>query len=308
MTSTTDSSANSSAEIINQRTIEAAEILGVEPSVVTECLNRLGIKDTDMGLKILNSDNATEEDAYQVFYISHKDFTKTAFPMPIFKTAWAILKGKNPFSTEKLKEVLPERVENWSDKQLVENYHSRCNPEVEERLKKISNNRPFIIFKSGEDIDVENSLKLLRLARRQSTPFTYDVGDELKSVYLVGEFPLEFVYESPFNPGSILADGYCEKTGITFLLNGKNNDLGMTLVSGEEDILSFLRLLHEMETLSSLEQRKSAKSSLSWLMHNYPRVAKRFKELKEDNKLPSMKMKLSKRPGGSDPFRQHKAW
>lgn len=299
MSNQTTVSANSSVETLKQRIKQAAEVLGVESSIIVNCLNRVGIKETEMGLKILESESTQSSDAYPEFY----DINKMAFPMPTFKVAWEFLKGNNPFSKETVKEVLPERLENWSDTQLLEHYNNHCNPDIEDRLKKLSNNRPFIVFSSGETIDVETSLKLLRLARRQSTPSTFDVGGELKSVYSVGEFPLEYVFESPFNPGSILTDGYCEKTGITF----KTDDL---------EVLSFLRLIHEMEHLSSLELRGivsvdvlTSEGKLGQLKGLFPKVTKRFNELKEENKLPSLKMKLSKRPGSADPFRQqHRAW
>jgi len=83
-----------------------------------------------------------------------------------------------------------------SDAELLKQYSPTASSNIIDELKQRSNDRAFIVFdeaKGNDVVDVETSLKLLRIARRQETPATYKVGTKLCRVHRLGEFPMVFV-------------------------------------------------------------------------------------------------------------------
>ena len=64
-------------------------------SIIQDTLDRMGIDDSDEGLKILNASSTIYEDFYQAVkpYATGSHEGETAR----FRAAWAILKGNDPF-------------------------------------------------------------------------------------------------------------------------------------------------------------------------------------------------------------------
>jgi len=281
---------NDSKEVIKIRVKKASEILCISEEKIKTNLENLGIYYDDISLQILDSDSTKESDARQIF-IEKNPADKIAIPR--FNAAWKILKGKDPF--KEVEEKLPKNIGQYSDEQLLKQYGKDCFPKIEEELRSRCKDRPIIIFKNTktEKIDVESSLKLLRIARRQNTPTTFkvetEVTGEIKRVYRVGEFPLEYFFECPFHDNVLLVEGYCEECANTW-------------DTSEEDKMILVRMIEQENDISDLDKKSLAINSFDKLKNLFPKIAMKYEELKEKDELKSLKRHVSSTSNGSDPF------
>jgi hypothetical protein len=260
-------------------------------SYLNAMLARLGIDDSDIGIQTLDAESTTFEDFKDVF--KQLGFT-SEIPEPRLKLAWAALKGPKekssdpvsgtPNLTSLIQTMRP--IGQWSDLELLEKYGKDCPLEIEEELKKRSKDRNCIIFFDDGTVDVESSLYIFRKARYVETPSTFKIKEEIKQVFKVSQFPLEILFECPIHKNVLLVDGYCEECGISYNTQ-------------ETDRLALLRLIRE----------NSGTPTEIYRLYNFDRLSKEFakiyilfKQLKQEDRLPSLKRRLSKVKDG-DPFR-----
>lgn len=177
----------------------------------------------------------------------------------------------------------------WSDEELLSSYNSTCNSEISDILSKRSQNKPFVIFSNENDntVDIENSLKMLKQARKGITPNTYRVGEHLKRLYRVGVFPAEITYECPLHPSVILLDdGYCDECGLTWNLS-------------QYEVMQFARIIYENKEAPRngpelrLFVQKCNSGDIQYLKDNYSKSAMIFDERKNDDNLPKLKRRVS---------------
>jgi hypothetical protein len=244
-------------------------------------LDDMGIDDSDIGIQTLESATTTFEDFESNFSTEFPNF-----PPPRLKLAWEILKGKSQHTdSTDLSELRP--IGQWNDRELLAKYSKDCPRGIQDELTKRSKGYPVIILKDSGDIDFEASLTMLRKARHQKTPETFIIDKEIKLVYRIGEFPLSVFYECPIHQNILLVDSYCEKCGTKWNLE-------------EKDRNAFLRLIvNDKKNVETLIYRDMDFKKLS---ETFPDIFLKFKDLKEEDKLPSLKRKLS-RTNSSDPFR-----
>lgn len=260
----------------------------------------MGIDDSEVGLKLLEASTTGFED----FSIA---LSKANIPPQVTsiktKAAWEILKGRDPFTSTTPKESqtdLAKAIEilkpvgQYSDTELLERYGKNCPIEIEEQLRKKTQGRPCIVFNENGEVDQENSLYMVRKARYEKTPRTYEIRGEIKELYSVGEFPMDILIECPIHSDVLLVEGYCEECGMKWIVSDKN-------YHDDYDRRVFLRLITESSDEPS-DMRPYRKMSFDELKSNFPKVFLRYKEMKEEGKLPSMKRRLSKTQE-SDPFR-----
>lgn len=218
---------------LSQKVATAAEsisnIPGIEDPIalIENRLAQLGIYGEE-DHEILTSPDCTEGDARSIFC----EGEPPALPIPRFKRMWRILKGAAEKSEVKsLEELLgsgmgagghmldPVDIKRqfrpygqWKDSELLEAYGPDCDDEIFGVLNKRSNGRAFIVFCDEEKnhVDIEASLAILRLARRQATPDMYPVNGVPKKLYPVGVFPSVYQTECPLHPDTLLFGGYCE--------------------------------------------------------------------------------------------------
>jgi len=283
-------------QILSDRISKAVEILKIPEVELTGILKSLGIEKDEFSLKLLETGSIKEDDAKSPFILK-------GIPLARFIAAWRIINGKDPFEQDKMHfstnvqnihTTLNTPIGQWSNRDLLEKYGRDCPTEIEEELKKRSRERPFIIFVEEEKIDIDTSLKLLALARRQPMSSTYKVDDTIYKVYRVGEFPLEFFYECPCHPNTLLVEGYCDESGVTWI--------GASRESGDDDMekMQFCRLIVNSGKLS-VDENLLATLSLKELRKRSPKISLQFDELKELGQLPNLKRRLSKGTG-RDPF------
>jgi len=179
------------------------------------------------------------------------------------------------------------------DADLMEEYGVDCDPEIIDALLDRSHGRGFVIFDNKNEVDVKNSLKLLRRARRSETPETYRVNGQLKRVYRAGDFPSVVQYECPFHP-VILFDTYCD-------------DCKFDWEGVDYEVMQFAAVVNESGNgpVKSREIRDfidiARKEGVEGLKDDYPDEYLRFQEMKDDEDLPNLKKRTSTASTNSDP-------
>jgi hypothetical protein len=290
-----------SATVLNSRIEAALKYLKIEKSELDKILFEMGIDEPEIGLEILDSPTTSFDDFYGAVAKVHVE--GAAIPVPRLKLAWASLaeqKQEKPAPTKPSSDNIAELLKTfkpvggYSDIELLEAYGKDSLPEVEDVLKKRCKDRPCIVFLEDGKVDVENSLYMLRKARHQETPSTFVICGEMKQIYKVGEFPLDVFFECPIHNNVLLIDGYCEECGTTY----DTKDI---------DRLTFLRLVKE--NIPTETPRLYRELKFDTLSQTFPKIFLKFKQLKDEDKLPSLKRRISK-SRENDPFRvsSHKTY
>lgn len=301
----------SNTAILSSRVEEAAKILASyfkkdenAIEVITTALQNIGVDDSDLGFKILEAESTNVADfAHALRGMGHD------LPEPRVKVAWLTLKGRDPFAqnevnltphSPELVQAVVEQLERqkpigqWSDVELLLQYSKHCPMKIEEELAKRSKGRPAIVFNPDETVNMDTSLILLRQARHNDTPGTYIVeGDHggLRQVYKIGDFPMNVLYECPIHSNVLLTEGYCEECGMKWNNFDENKNKYI-----------FLRLVSETTKIEPTALRMYLGQSFDELVQLYPKVLLKFNALKEEEKLPTLKRRISKSKNG-DPFR-----
>ena len=247
--------------------------------------------------------------------------SKTSLSLPAVA---AILKGRNPFATvqdaldKSYKTDTTAKVEKDSsiegnviahqfvelarglrdpkgmkDRELLELYDKERDYEIEQELHRRANFQHFVVLKPGQEgktqkaIDIEMSLDLLKRSRRIVNPTLVRQGDIFVNVYRVTELnPEDQIFEiCPFC-GEIMYDNYCERCGADFGGTG-------------DDEKAFIKLISEKESFdkNSMSDRKavlaSASKGLMDLRITWPKVNKKYEELKMLGELPKLRKSRS---------------
>jgi hypothetical protein len=290
---------------------------------ITAALEDIGVDKSELGFKILEADSTTVAD----FILALRSLTEgskekvtdcLAVPEPRARAAWLILKGCDPFKQKELSisdctasttaigidgkmslshiaaASLMEQLKpigQWSDGDLLKSYSKNCPMSIEEELLKRSRGRPTIIFNDDGTVEVDSSITLLRQARHCSTPSTFIVNGKLRQVYKIGDFPMDVVYECPVHSGILLLNGYCEECGLEW-----------ANVESNKDKYAFLRLVAERMKIEPVALRMYMQHSFDELTKLFPKILLVYNELKEEDRLPTLKRRMSKNKEG-DPFR-----
>lgn len=287
----------------NSRIESALKILKIEKDKLQKILFEMGIDEPEVGIYILDAPTTTFED----FEVAIASFNKicdedsiVSIALPRLKLAWSTLQPakqevKIPVGASDLSALTKtlRPIGQWSDFELLEGYGKECSIEIEEQLKRRSKGRNCIVFYDDGSVDTENSLYMIRKARYQETPSTFEFQGTMKQLFKIGDFPLEVFYECPLHSNVLLIDGYCEECGITH--DTKNTKR-----------LALLRLIADGTSDSARSYRELPFEQLS---KEFPKIFLKFKELESEDKLPSLKRRISK-SRDSDPFRtvQHKSY
>jgi len=176
---------------LSSRVSKASKILKVPEDRILECLDGLGIEDSDVGLQLLDAVTTTTVDLESALSDTFMDDTK---PLQR-KAAAAILKGQDPFgkgpkvkgtvsegkpheSTQVLETVVQtlrdfRPIEQYKDRELLEIFDRDREEAAELVLDRRAKGQRFIVLKAvdgnadlgQEPIDIEQSLQLLKKSR-----------------------------------------------------------------------------------------------------------------------------------------------
>jgi len=293
------------------RVSKASEVLKVPEDKILKCLDDMGISDDAVGLKLLEAATTTELDLDSALTGSFENETKHLQR----KAAAAILKGKDPFDdkpevkvtasdgsphesasvaetvAKAFKESRP--IEQLKDREVLEIFAEDHDAAAERVLDQRAKGQRFIVLKSKDDdtepgdeeIDIEESLKLLKKSRRMKIPTMIPgPGNKIYHVYKLSELDMdERVVEICPICREVLFRGYCESCQINFSDVGEESRAYMYLVVDEGGIRT-----------DSFGDRKalfaSAIKGLNDLRQTWPSVEPKFRSLKLADDLPRLKM------------------
>lgn len=172
----------------------------------------------------------------------------------------------------------------WTDEELLKAYDNQ-DSEIWEILRNRVHGRHCIIYNKDGSVNIENSLSLVRIAKRQPTNDNHMISGMPVRVYRPGDFPLSMslVDESPFFRGVALVDGTCGNSMTDW--NG---------VLHETRVLVYIQV-HEIERVKlahhSMRQLwESARKGTVYFRENYPMAALRYNELADKGDLPKLKV------------------
>lgn len=297
-------------QVLQVRVANSARVMAIDEGQLWTYLQELGIEsaDTEDGLALLESETTQEGDARKIMVDNGK------VKIARFKAGWAVLKGKaqtpaKPDTSDfsKLVEVL-KPVSQLSDRDVIQKYSPECNQDILDHLTKVSNGRPFIVFKEDGLVDVDTSVVLLREARRRETPAQYPVVEGTKTTlqrtYRVGEFPMNFTEECPFHSDVNLVNGYCDRCGNTWTGIDESDRVLLRLAVNLGLIGTDVATITYWNTAFKTDAVKAHQMLL-----DIPKLELEYRERKEDNRLPVLKKRMSRSKSGvSDPFYVNKTY
>ncbi|MDO8640884.1 MAG: hypothetical protein Q7R33_05020 [Nitrosarchaeum sp.] len=276
-------------------------------NVINDVLELMGIDDTDIGFSILQSSAVTVED-----FVRQIGLKNVSIPLARIKIVLMMLQGQDPFAQKEVSDemfakghenlsaiqLLAKQIEQnkpigqWSDVELLAKYGKDCPLDVEQEVVKRSKSRPCIAFNDDGTINQTISLMMLRQARYQETPKTFiDSVSKMFTIYRGGDFPMSVLYECPIHQQVLLVNGYCEECGLSW-----------SDVEQNKEKFALLRLISDSVKLDPIAIRAYREKTFQELTALYPKIALVYEELKEEDKLPTLKRRLSKNKQG-DPFR-----
>lgn len=198
------------------------------------------------------------------------------------------------------------RADRMTPEELVQSFDPEdISSPVAERLKKLSRNLAFVVYKTGREVDVERTIILLKEIKGG-----YDARKtfEGKRVYRIGELPDNYAEENPLYPGRPLRpDGSCDQLNrswqgvpkivrqfVRFALDYKNG-IDVTSPGGRDRAHNVLDMALAADALEKFRTR-------------YPEIAVEFDEAERRNELPNLLIPLGqpvtpgKKGGPGDPF------
>jgi len=270
-------------------------------------LAMLGVYKDDESHAILVHD-VTEGDARAVMC----ENGEPNIPVGRFKAVWrtlshrgvtAVLKeAPQPTGTDVVVEAIRAQrpIAQWSDKELLEAYSPNCQSQVEDELRKRSRGVRCIVFNNDEscEVDVSRSLYFLRESRRRDVPIHDKMGDVLRKVYTVGDFPSQSYVECPVHGDTLLFDGYCDCCAADWK--------GIPY-----EVLQFVRVIVDegegpttRRETNQLIRTCRLTDAITELAKDYPTVKLAYDELKQEDRLPSLRRRTSSvlNGGNADPF------
>ena len=291
---------------LNSKIKQAANSLPkaiVDPELyVWSRLNELGIYDDDESESLLMSQDMREGDARKVFCESRDGKN---IPIVRFRRLWTILRDgatavddNNIVNTKTLLNAI-RPIEQWEDEELLSRYNpDKLDSATEAELLSRSKGRPFIVFlKNGIEIDKEQTLKFLRIARRRDTTTTavFNDGKTVYRLYKAGEFPEQTHDVCPVT-GDILLEDYSPKLGAYWVIDHESRQFVWVIVNSTKEILD-KKEVREIQKVFKEE-------GIDALKRMYPEASVAFEDLKRTENLPSLKSTTSSMKK-ADPFKRY---
>ncbi len=208
-------------------------------------------------------------------------------------------------TTEEKRPVGNKKADRMTPRELVEAFDPEdFDSTVANRLKSMSQGKPFLVFKEGRLLDVEVTVKLL-LEVKQGYPGRDVVDANGKigvKVYKIGELPDNYADENPvFEDRPLRPDGTCCQTNRSW--EGVSHS-----------VRQFVRLIvNEGLVEANFNGAQAAldlaiqPDAMKKLRERYRKVAVEFDELEKTNNLPKLKVPLSSTKQGTNrPFNEGK--
>ena len=265
-----------------ERVKSAASVLQIAPEMLTSELSRVGITESDLGLKILDADITTEESLTAL--LKEKAPNASVYQL---KPAVAFLKGLDPF-----KKSVPTPV---ASKPQMLNYAQMKDKDLLEHVVTVgiqglvpdhaaimelhirAKYQPFVVLKGDGLINVEVSIEYLKRARKAPMPdsILLPVDRRLIQVYrIIDLYSPDHVVEICPICGGGLYKGYCVVCEVDFSDFDDEKRIHVAMLEeGKFNKDSLIRALRGHKDLSM------------WLVDPY-----RWADLKKKGKLPVLRI------------------
>jgi len=198
-------------------------------------------------------------------------------------------------------------------RQLVEHYDP-LDPfsAVGKRLKTVSQNKPFIVLHKSNRVQVDatlTSLEEIKQGYPARSEFELSPGVWVKT-HRVGEGVTHLVDENPLYKGHALRpDGSCDQTGIDW--SATPHDVRQ-FVSVGVSVTKEISLKTKDDALDLFDRFDGREDALERLRKRYRQTAMRFDKMRDEGKLPNLKVQLgngNKKDASQDPFfAEHKSF
>lgn len=278
-------------------------------------------------IQMVKATGGSNEDRLAAF--SHEDITDCLttsivdlkqFPVQprvLVKEIAKIFRGKDSpdsgYKVENLGQgitaVTTKKTSDLSLQELIERFDpTDVSSKIGNRLKSISGGQKFIVFLSGQIIDIPSTIKLLQEVKQGFTGREdIEVNGVIKKVYAIGQLPDNYADENPLYPDRPLRpDGTCDQTGrswegvnlrvrqLIYLANTETNELSVTVPNGIQVANDILNIALAPDAEKQLRTR-FRKSSL------------KFDTLESTGSLPTLKITLAGNDGDdTSPFENGK--
>ncbi len=289
--STTPTNVPTWKEEFNGRIKAFSDAIGVEETKVREVLTELGVDgESDQSLTIIdNEEFLPMNDLFQAFVDSKlTQKAKLRAAMPHLRGQTHIADPQSDGLADvasSIKEMVDANrpLERMSDRELLDRY-DEDSPDVWAVLKTRSHGRPFVIQNQDGSTNIPESLKILRIAKKQHTNNRHMVDGKPCRVFRAGEFLAKMLDESPVYRGKVLVDGYCA-----------DSDTNWADVLHETRVLARI-YVEQVETaqLSKIAMKQiceDAKKGVEHFRENYGEAGLIYDELSETDSLPKLKVR-----------------
>ena len=245
----------------------------------------MGIEQNDVGFELLTSEHCK-------FGYAREEFVdKAKLPIVIFSKVWAVLKEEPVITATQevsspLLGLLP--IGQHSDKQLLEKYDMNCSTDVEDELKRRSKGRRFIVLEDDSVVNINQSLRFLKLAKKQDMPESWGDESERFTLYKIGEWP-NVTYDICPVTGEVLVANYCSQLGINW--NGVDDECRQFIKMMTDDGIK----LDIMSVVPVMDMAKTG--GIESLKGRFANIATKFDQAKNLGKLPILKTDNPKSPG-----------
>lgn len=170
-----------------------------------------------------------------------------------------------------------------TDRELLEQLSFET-PEIAKIILNRTHSRPCIVFDTNGSVDVETSLELTKIAKRQNTNNEHVINGRHVRVYRAGQFPPIPLDESPFDVGVPLVSGYCASSGTSWGPNASLEDRTIARIHWQ---------YCENRNLSKMELQKlcsDAHNPMKNMRKEYGKAALIYDEMKQEERLPTLKI------------------
>lgn len=223
-----------------------------------------------------------------------EDLEDCGLPKLLAKRVASVFRSSD---NQEVKVVSAKKADKMSLAELVTSFDPEdVSSPVARRLKEISNDQPFIVYKNGRIVDITETLTLIsdiKAGFPAITEITTSDGD-VKKVYKIGQLPSNLVDENPLYPGLPLRRDVCSQTGKSWT----NISISTRqLVRVIYDVVYKGRI--NIDIAHNLIQQASSSNAEKELKLKYRQAAIEFDRLKEHDSLPKLKMTLGQGGGVS---------
>jgi len=283
----------------NKRVTSFAEAISVPEDIVRQHLGNLGCDgETDRSLTIIDSDEALPFGDLRQEFVEKNKVTKLA----ILRHGMPHLRGKtaldlNPTSNgcceetsslDKVADSIASMVSSnrpktdWKDRELLSELDEGAT-EIAEVLAKRTRGRHCIVLDGEGNVDVEASLELVKIAKKQPTKSEHRVKGKLVRVYRPGQWLARPLDESPFVIGEPLVRDYCAAS-----------ETDWKDVSHEARVLARIYIQHCETAKPSLRDFRAicddAREGVKNFRDKYGKAAMLYDEMSAQDKLPKLKI------------------